>query len=132
MVSDTDSCTTVGRITPDVYSQLVTAVNVSYALFHYAPPLLNLTDCNFVRETFRTITSDYCPPLEHDLQIVVAGLGLISVGVMLCLILWFLYTDRPQKEEEFVKQSPPIKILDSNGKHSYIKSKSSPSGGDLV
>ena len=92
-----------------MYGQLVAAVNISIALQLYAPPLLSFQDCNFVRDTFRNITSDYCPPLEHHLRMVNAGLALISVGVMLCLALWLLYANRPQREEVFAKLSLRIK-----------------------
>ncbi|KAF2561907.1 hypothetical protein F2Q70_00018553 [Brassica cretica] len=61
-VTKSDVCTTVGRVTPEIYKQLVAAVNESYALEHYTPPLLSFRDCNFVRDTFESITSDYCPP----------------------------------------------------------------------
>ncbi|KAM0986760.1 hypothetical protein COP2_011266 [Malus domestica] len=108
-VSASGMCTTVGRVNPDIYNQLVAAVNECYALQHYTPPLLNLQDCNFVRDTFRTITSSYCPPLDHYLKIVNAGLALISVGVLLCLVLWILFANRPRTEEEFAKLSLPIK-----------------------
>lgn len=86
-----------------MYEQLVAAVNISNALQHYAPILLSLQDCNFVRDTFRYIVFDYCPPLEHQLQIVNAGLGLISVGVMLSLVLWIIYAYRPGEEEVSAK-----------------------------
>ncbi|KAH7841213.1 hypothetical protein Vadar_027162 [Vaccinium darrowii] len=108
-VSASGLCTSVGRLTPDMYGQLVAAVNVTVALQLYAPPLLSFQDCNFVRDTFRNITSNYCAPLEHDLQTVNAGLALISVGVMLCLALWLLYANRPQREEVFAKLSLKIK-----------------------
>ncbi|KAL0679270.1 hypothetical protein Bca4012_007251 [Brassica carinata] len=39
-VTKSDVCTTVGRVTPEIYKQLVVAVNESYALEHYTPPLL--------------------------------------------------------------------------------------------
>ncbi|KAI4313827.1 hypothetical protein L6164_026777 [Bauhinia variegata] len=109
-VSESDICTTVGRVTPQIYSQLVVAVSESYALEHYTPLLLNLQDCNFVRDTFKEITAGYCPPLNHYLKIVNAGLGLISVGVLLCLVLWILYANRPQREEAFVNLSLPSKL----------------------
>ncbi|KAI5677240.1 hypothetical protein M9H77_08190 [Catharanthus roseus] len=102
-------CSSVGRLTPDMYGQMVAAVNISYALQHYTPLLLNLQNCNFVRDTFKNITTSYCPPLEHDLRIVNAGLAMISVGVMLSLALWMLYANRPQREEVFVKLSLRIK-----------------------
>ncbi|KAM0945908.1 putative transmembrane protein [Dioscorea sansibarensis] len=104
-VSESGTCIDVGRITPDLYRQLVVAVNVSYALDHYAPLLLSLQDCNFVRETFTSITTQYCPKLEYDLRMVNAGLALISIGVMLCLVLWMFYANRPRREEVFVDRS---------------------------
>lgn len=100
---DNKNCTSVGRLTPEVYRQLVLAVNASYAVLHYTPAMLNLQNCNFLRETFMTITLRFCPPLEHNLLIVIIGLGFISVGIMLCLILWLVYANRPQREEAFVK-----------------------------
>ncbi|KAM7270605.1 hypothetical protein ACFE04_029819 [Oxalis oulophora] len=100
-VSDSGICTTVGRVTPQIYEQLVGAVTESFALEYYTPPLLSLQNCDFVRDTFQNITSRYCPPLIHHLKIVNAGLGLISVGVLLCLVLWILYANRPQREEAF-------------------------------
>lgn len=109
-------CSSVGRLTLDMYEQLVAAVNISNALQHYAPILLSLQDCNFVRDTFRYIIIDYCPPLEHQLQIVNAGLGLISVGVMLSLVLWIIYAYRPREEEVFAKGS-------FTNKGSYVSSR---------
>ncbi|XP_047965987.1 uncharacterized protein LOC125210479 [Salvia hispanica] len=108
-VSSFGLCTSVGRLTPAMYTELLTALNVSYALEHYAPVLLNLQNCNFVRDTFRNITSSYCPPLDRYLRVVNAGLGLISVGVMLSLALWILYANRPQRVEVFAKLSSRIR-----------------------
>ncbi|KAI3714360.1 hypothetical protein L1987_72959 [Smallanthus sonchifolius] len=108
-VSESGFCTSIGRLTPDMYQQLVGAVNISYALQHYAPPLLSLQDCNFVRETFRIITSDHCAPLENRLRMVNAGLALVSVGVMLSLALWNIYANRPQSEQTFAKISSKLK-----------------------
>ncbi|KAI3497849.1 hypothetical protein L1887_33437 [Cichorium endivia] len=108
-VSESGICMSTGRLTPDMYRQLVGAVNISYALQHYTPPLLSFQDCNFVRGTFTTITSDHCPALKHHLQMVTAGLGLVSVGVMLSLALWIIYANRPQREEVFAKITSKIK-----------------------
>lgn len=115
-VSASGACITPGRVTPDIYGQLVAAVNESYALEHYAPPLLSFQDCNFVRDTFQNITSSYCPPLGHHLKIVNAGLALISVGVLLCLVLWIMYANRPQREEVFVNIFSLIKGKSFKGK----------------
>lgn len=100
-VTESDLCESTGRMTPNIQSQLDAAVNASYALDHYTPILLSLQDCNFVRGTFKAITTDHCPHLEQDMVLVSVGLGLISAGVMLCLILWVLYANRPQREDVF-------------------------------
>ncbi|XP_040385464.1 uncharacterized protein LOC102722913 isoform X3 [Oryza brachyantha] len=99
MVPDADLCSGPRTITPEIYSQLVLAANVSYALYHYAPLMLNLQDCKFVRDTFNSIASQYCPPLWRDLSLVSAGLALIASGFVLGLLL-MLFADRPQREEE--------------------------------
>ncbi|KAK2455867.1 envelope glycoprotein B [Trifolium repens] len=65
-----DICTTVGRVTPEIYSQFAAAAKESYALEHYAPLLLSLQICNFVSDAFTGITSSYCPPLKHYLKII--------------------------------------------------------------
>ncbi|KAH1098046.1 hypothetical protein J1N35_014967 [Gossypium stocksii] len=111
MVSESGLCNTTGRITPDRFTQLVAAINESYALEHYTPPLLCLQNCDFVRDTFQNIISNYCHPLERYLKMVNAGLGLISVGVLLCLVLWIFYANRPRREEVFVKILLPMKLM---------------------
>ncbi|ONM30468.1 hypothetical protein ZEAMMB73_Zm00001d040056 [Zea mays] len=98
MAQDTDLCSGNKTLTYDIYGQLVLAANVSYALYHYAPFLLNLQDCKFVRATFSAIASRYCPPLGHDLVLVSAGLALIASAFVLCLV-WMLFADRPRREE---------------------------------
>jgi hypothetical protein len=102
-VSETGFCSSTGRLTPEMYDELVGVVNISYALEHYTPPLLSFQDCNFVRDTFRIIISDHCPPLKEHLHVLNVGLSLISVGVMLSLTVWMLYADRPQRVEVFAK-----------------------------
>lgn len=111
MVSASGLCTTPGRITPDRFVQLVAAVNESFALEHYTPLLLCLQNCDFVRDTFQKIGSNYCHPLEHYLKIVNAGLGLISVGVLLCLVLWIFYADCPCRADAIEKLLFPIKCM---------------------
>ncbi|GJM90411.1 hypothetical protein PR202_ga06688 [Eleusine coracana subsp. coracana] len=58
-------CATAGRVTPSMYAQLAGAANVSYGLSHYGPALVDLADCTFVRETFRSIGADHCPGLRR-------------------------------------------------------------------
>lgn len=96
-------CVTQGRVTPNISAQLVTAVNLSYGLQHYTPFLLNLTDCTFVRETFTTIRQSYCPELQLHVKWVYIGLALVSVGVMLSLIFWIIYTRQTDHKVEYLK-----------------------------
>ncbi|GLJ08549.1 hypothetical protein SUGI_0091140 [Cryptomeria japonica] len=42
-----DICVSPGRVTPEVYDQLVAAVNLGYGLKHYTPFLVDLIDCKF-------------------------------------------------------------------------------------
>lgn len=112
-------CSSVGRVSPYYYEKLDSAVKEIYALEHYTPTLLSLQDCKFVRDTFQNITTNYCPPLEHYLKIITIGLGLISAGVLLCLILWILFANRPKKEEAFanIKLSLPVKCVTGSKSH---------------
>uniref|UniRef100_A0A7N1A735 Uncharacterized protein n=1 Tax=Kalanchoe fedtschenkoi TaxID=63787 RepID=A0A7N1A735_KALFE len=105
----TGLCTTPGRLTPDIYTQMVAAANESHALDHYAPVMLDLQNCNFVRDAFQGITTRFCPPLGRYLKLIEAGLGLISAGVMLCLFLWTFFANRPRREEAFANSCLPIK-----------------------
>ncbi|CAO2160845.1 unnamed protein product [Urochloa humidicola] len=98
LTQDTDLCSGNKTLTPEIYGQLVLAANVSYALYHYAPVLLNFQDCKFVRATFSAIALQYCPPVERDLGVVCTGVALIASGLVLYLV-WMLFADRPQREE---------------------------------
>ncbi|KAL0825336.1 hypothetical protein Bca101_049013 [Brassica carinata] len=52
--------------------------------------------------------------LERNLRVVIAGLGMISVRVLLCLVLWLFYANRPQREEVFADpHRPQVKDLSS-------------------
>lgn len=110
VVSDSGLCISPGRVTPKIYGELVAAVNVSYALDHYTPFLLNLQDCKFVRETFNSIVNLYCPHLKLDLRMVNSGLALICLGLLFCLVMWVFYANRPQREEVFVKNPSDVRF----------------------
>jgi hypothetical protein len=103
-------CTTVGRLTPMMYTQMSEAVNVSDGLRRYGPFLANLVDCSFLRNTFNTIYTDHCPNLGRYSQWVYIGLLMVSVAVMLSLILWVLYA-RERRRRKYTKladaTSPP-------------------------
>ncbi|KAF5195314.1 envelope glycoprotein B [Thalictrum thalictroides] len=96
------TCDTAWGIPSQTYLQLVGAVSVSSALYEYAPPLLSFQDCEFVKATFKTITSNYCSPLEHHTHLVSVDLCVISIAVLLCVIIWILFGNL-QSEELFLK-----------------------------
>ncbi|KAL0545390.1 hypothetical protein IC582_015272 [Cucumis melo] len=86
-----DICITTGRLTPSLYSQMASGVNLSYALLNYSPTLVELQDCTFVRQTFDDIHRKFCPGLQQYSRWVYVGLATVSIAVMLSLILWIIY-----------------------------------------
>ncbi|KAI3759613.1 hypothetical protein L6452_07547 [Arctium lappa] len=109
-VSANDTCTSVGRLTPKMYKQMSSAVNVSDGLTEYGPFLAGLLDCSFVRETFIGIHNDHCPNLNKYSEWIYIGLALASTAVMLSLVLWMLYA-RERRYRRYTKlvvvASPP-------------------------
>ncbi|KAF3788119.1 hypothetical protein EJ110_NYTH21675 [Nymphaea thermarum] len=101
-VSSSGTCTTVGRVTPSIYSQMTAAVNVSYGLYQYGPFLVNLEDCTFVRDTFSTIGDTECPGLRKYSKWVYIGLVMVSAAVMFSLIFWVIYA-RERRHRKYSK-----------------------------
>ncbi|KAK9697911.1 hypothetical protein RND81_08G069100 [Saponaria officinalis] len=102
-VNKNDICTTTGRLTPTLYSQMNSAENVAYGLYHYTPFLVDVQDCTFVRSTFSDFSSNYCPHLRKYTQWIYIGLVLVSAGVMCSLIFWVIYA-REQRHRVYTKQ----------------------------
>ncbi|KAA8540523.1 hypothetical protein F0562_024558 [Nyssa sinensis] len=111
-VSDSNICTTVGRLTPEMYDQMTSAVNVSYGLNHYGPFLVDLLDCTFVRETFIGIKDHYCPNLRKYCKWIYIGLDMVSAAVMLSLIFWVLYA-RERRHRKYTKLTDAAYAQDS-------------------
>ncbi|KAK9054648.1 hypothetical protein SSX86_025727 [Deinandra increscens subsp. villosa] len=101
-VSANNTCTTVGRLTPKMYQQMSTAVNVSADLTEYGPWLTGLLDCSFVRVTFFGIQNDHCPDLKLFSEWVYIGLAMVSGAVMVSLVLWIFYA-RTKKHRKYTK-----------------------------
>ncbi|KAK1268151.1 hypothetical protein QJS04_geneDACA005357 [Acorus gramineus] len=101
--SSSGVCTTVGRITPDIYKQMIAATNVSFGLYHYGPFLVQLEDCTFVRDTFSNITKNECPGLGRHTRWIYIGLAMVSASVMLSLIFWVIYA-RERRHRKLNKQ----------------------------
>ncbi|KAJ3695521.1 hypothetical protein LUZ60_000898 [Juncus effusus] len=91
IVSGSEICSTRGRVTPAIYSQLLAALNVSSGIYQYGPFLYQLEDCTFVRDTFTSISSSNCPGLERYSKWVYVGLVLVSTAVMASLVFWVVY-----------------------------------------
>ncbi|XP_022755223.1 uncharacterized protein LOC111303316 isoform X2 [Durio zibethinus] len=102
-VSSSGICSTRGRLTPQFYTQMSAAVNVSYGLYRYGPFLVNLQDCTFVRDTFTDISHDYCPGLWRYSQWIYIGLVIVSAAVMLSLIFWVIYA-RERRHRVYTKR----------------------------
>ncbi|KAJ0989517.1 hypothetical protein J5N97_007873 [Dioscorea zingiberensis] len=103
VVSGSEICTSVGRITPKIYSQMTTAVTLSNGLEQYVPFLVQLQDCTFVRQTFTTINANNCPGLNRNSKLIYIGLAMVSSAVMLSLIFWVIYA-RERRHRVYSKQ----------------------------
>ncbi|KAH9715508.1 Plasma membrane fusion protein [Citrus sinensis] len=117
-VSENVVCTTVGRLTPAFYDQMVAIVNVSYALYRHVPPLVEVADCTFVRVTFGGITEHYCPDLRLYSKWIVIGLVIVSAAVMLSLIFifWVFYARKRQHETDTGQSMHTTSPQDPSGK----------------
>ncbi|CAL5375580.1 unnamed protein product [Camellia sinensis] len=111
-VSKNNTCITVGRLTPDMYTQMTNAVNVSYGLYRYSPFLISLLDCSFVRETFTAISDDHCPDLRQYSKWIYIGLAMVSAAVMLSLVFWILY-ERERRHRKYTKLAKAAAAEDS-------------------
>lgn len=83
---------------------MAAAVNVSYGLYRYAPFLVNLEDCTFVRDTFTGISNDHCPDLRRFSEWIYVGLVVVSAAVMFSLIFWVIY-GRERRHRVYTKRS---------------------------
>jgi hypothetical protein len=110
--SGNNMCITVGRLTPTMYQQMSSAVNVSYGLNFYGPFLSDLMDCTFVRDTFREIERDHCPDLKLFNEWVYIGLTMVASAVALSLILWVLYA-RERRHRKYTKLADARSLQDS-------------------
>lgn len=96
-------CATVGRLTPQIYSQSTAAINVSYGLYHYGPFLVSLEDCTFVRQTVSEITANDCPSLRRYTMWIYTGSVMLAASVMFSVIFWLIYA-RQREHRETMKE----------------------------
>lgn len=102
-VSPSGICTTTGRLTPTFYSEMITGVSLSNGLYNYAPVLVQLQDCTFVRETFSDIYRDHCPGLRRYSRWIYIGLVMVSTSVMISLLFWVIY-GRERRHRVYTKE----------------------------
>ncbi|XVE91244.1 hypothetical protein DITRI_Ditri20bG0138300 [Diplodiscus trichospermus] len=102
-VSAAGVCTTVGRLTPIIYYQMISAVNVSFGLYNYGPFLASLADCTVIRDTLKEISENHCPGLRKYSQWVYIGLVTATGSVLLSLIFWVLYA-RERRHRKYTKR----------------------------
>ncbi|KAF3450928.1 hypothetical protein FNV43_RR07017 [Rhamnella rubrinervis] len=96
-VSETGRCTTVGRLRPNMYEELVGTLNVSYALYHYGPFLVDVEECLSVRDAVREIGEDHCPSLRRHTICIAMLLAMVSASLMVSVIFWLLHSRHNQK-----------------------------------
>ncbi|KAL4180091.1 hypothetical protein AMTRI_Chr13g90410 [Amborella trichopoda] len=106
-VSSSGLCSSVGRLTPDMYNQMVAATNVSYELYNYGHFLNHLQNCTFVRDIFDTITKRDCPRLRLYSKWIYIGLVIVSSAVMLSLIVWLIHA-RERRHRKYIKILPGV------------------------
>ncbi|RVW80986.1 hypothetical protein CK203_054684 [Vitis vinifera] len=111
-VSADGICTTPGRLTPKLYNQMSTAANVSSALYHHGPFLVDLQDCSFVQRIFTDIIKDHCPGLRRYSEWICIGLTMVSSAVLLSSIIWISYT-RLKRGKEYIRQYADMPTQDS-------------------
>lgn len=103
-VSPSEICMTQGRLTPTFFNQISAGINVGNALYNYAPSLIELQDCTFVRETLSDISSDHCPDLRRYSRWIYIGLVMVSFAVMFSLIFWIVY-GRERRHRLYARES---------------------------
>lgn len=113
VISGKEMCSTVGRITPGIYNQMIVAANTSERLYRYSPFLIKLNNCSFARETFSFIVADHCPGLELYSKRMYCSLIVFSASVVLSLVLWMAHVRESRRRkyyEQFVARGgqPPL------------------------
>lgn len=92
-------CNSEGRLTPELYREVMIAANTSNILQRDGPRLIDLADCTFVAETFDEITKNHCPPMRLYTNHIFIGLMLLSLALMLSLTLWVDFATERQKRK---------------------------------
>ena len=101
--SPSTTCMLGGKLNTIIYNELNLSVNVLNGLIENFPFLLDLANCNFVRDAFTVIREQHCDNLQEDLKWQYIGLAFISGGLMLSILLWIIVNRK--REHTFFHQS---------------------------
>ncbi|KAG2298698.1 hypothetical protein Bca4012_010176 [Brassica carinata] len=114
-VNTNGTCITTGRLTPALYGQMASCVNISTGLINDAPFLIQLQDCSYAKQTFRDITNNNCPGLRRHGYRVYVGLAVLSTAVMLSLLFWIIYSrERQHRKHALPEYSESKEIVRVN------------------
>lgn len=102
--SSPQTCPAGGKLTSQIYDQLNQSMNVINSIYSNTPFLLDLENCQFVRDVFNTITTRYCGPLRKYSKWLYIGLALTSGGCMFAIPLWVVFSKR--RKHRFSKYAP--------------------------
>ncbi|KAL0915240.1 hypothetical protein M5K25_015642 [Dendrobium thyrsiflorum] len=103
VISGKEICSTVGRITPSFYREMMEATSMSQNLYQFSPFLINVANCSFERESFSFIGTEYCPGLERHSKGMYCSLTVFSASMILSLIFWMVYV-RERRHRWYSKQ----------------------------
>ncbi|KAJ7281175.1 hypothetical protein O6H91_Y367000 [Diphasiastrum complanatum] len=96
-------CTSTGRLTPEIYNQLLKSVTVADGLYKNVPFLVSVENCDFARTTFQHIINNHCTRLRRHLKWIWIGLVFVSGGSMISIFLWVLSVKRHPRHTSFKK-----------------------------
>lgn len=103
VISGKDLCSTVGHITPSIYSQMTVATSMSQSLYQFSPFLIKVENCSFEQETFSLIYTGYCPGLERYSEGMYCSLTVFSASMIFSLIFWMVHV-RERRHRKYSKQ----------------------------
>eukprot|EP00249_Psilotum_nudum_P005932 c19333_g1_i1 orf=552-2480(-) len=102
------TCTSRGRVTPQVYDQLNVSATIISGLYEKTPFLVDLEDCQFVRNAFTYVRANHCHPLWKFSKWEYIGLALVSGGAMLSILFWIIYIRRRRHRHSYSQNGEPI------------------------
>lgn len=96
--SEAGVCNSEGRLSPDLYNQMMIATNMSHTLREDGPFLINLADCTFIAETFVEIKNHHCHGMVLHTDQIYIGLIFLSLSVVFSVIFWVAYAKQRQRQ----------------------------------